>query len=530
MHGATILAVGRYGGEREIEQITDRGTASERAALFWRWTMGFNATMELIYRWAWWFAVLTTLTGGIGILLTGTVVDNWYLWAQEHHYAPAYPDTGVVRSGFGSKDNENLHSAPRRGPGWCGAAERLPVRTKSAEQYGYRGTVRTRSTCASAKKTLDPVHVVPPPPYDPPKPGGKPAREAYQNVQVLGHLGRRVQLYNGRDHAVRSHLRQAGTICHNPANMASDEVYTKVVARRMLQMTRGINTSWKSHVKQTGVTCYTCHRGQAVPAANWALPAAGNPNTIIGNRFNQNNPVDSVAYASLPTTGMAKYLIDPSAPAARVNSKGSHPSAANKASVMEAESVYGLMMHTSSALGVNCTFCHNADSLQSWNVGSPKRPLAWYGIQMVKDVNGNYITPLKSVFPKHRLGPMAGSAEGQLRHLPPRHQQAAERCLDGQGLSGAAPHGTDGHRGRRTGSRCARSRCNQDALSNTPRANRAEYLNPCDPPDLAGVFFWQSANLHQYEGSGIRPKEGPVRSGFNPSNWQNVMARISRHG
>jgi len=95
MHGATILAVTRYGGEREIEQITDRGTATERAALFWRWTMGFNATMESIHRWAWWFAVLTTLTGGIGILLTGTVVDNWYLWAQEHGYAPLYPDTGV---------------------------------------------------------------------------------------------------------------------------------------------------------------------------------------------------------------------------------------------------------------------------------------------------------------------------------------------------------------------------------------------------------------------------------------------------
>ena len=88
MHGATILAVGRYGGEREIEQITDRGTASERAALFWRWTMGFNATMESIHRWAWWFAVLTTLTGGIGILLTGTVVDNWSLWASEHGFFP----------------------------------------------------------------------------------------------------------------------------------------------------------------------------------------------------------------------------------------------------------------------------------------------------------------------------------------------------------------------------------------------------------------------------------------------------------
>ncbi|WP_374427769.1 photosynthetic reaction center subunit M [Tabrizicola sp.] len=88
MHGATILAVSRFGGDRELEQIADRGTASERAALFWRWTMGFNATMEGIHRWAWWFAVLVTLTGGIGILLTGTVVDNWYVWAQEHGYAP----------------------------------------------------------------------------------------------------------------------------------------------------------------------------------------------------------------------------------------------------------------------------------------------------------------------------------------------------------------------------------------------------------------------------------------------------------
>jgi len=91
MHGATILAVSRFGGEREIEQITDRGTASERAALFWRWTMGFNATMESIHRWAWWFAVLCPLTGGIGILLTGTVVDNWFLWAVKHGVAPGYP-------------------------------------------------------------------------------------------------------------------------------------------------------------------------------------------------------------------------------------------------------------------------------------------------------------------------------------------------------------------------------------------------------------------------------------------------------
>ncbi|MCE2658859.1 MAG: photosynthetic reaction center subunit M [Rubrivivax sp.] len=96
MHGATILAVSRYGGDREIDQIVDRGTASERAALFWRWTMGFNATMESIHRWAWWFAVLTPLTGGIGILLTGTVVDNWYLWAVKHGFATPYPAVPVI--------------------------------------------------------------------------------------------------------------------------------------------------------------------------------------------------------------------------------------------------------------------------------------------------------------------------------------------------------------------------------------------------------------------------------------------------
>ena len=91
MHGATILALGRYGGERELEQVLDRGTAAERGGLYWRWCIGFNATFESIHRWAWWFAVLTPITGGIGILLTGTVVDNWYLWAVEHSFAPKYP-------------------------------------------------------------------------------------------------------------------------------------------------------------------------------------------------------------------------------------------------------------------------------------------------------------------------------------------------------------------------------------------------------------------------------------------------------
>ena len=91
MHGGTILAVARFGGERETHEIADRGTAAERAALLWRWTMGFNATYESVHRWIFWFATLTPLAGGIGILLTGTVVDNWYLWGVKHGIAPEYP-------------------------------------------------------------------------------------------------------------------------------------------------------------------------------------------------------------------------------------------------------------------------------------------------------------------------------------------------------------------------------------------------------------------------------------------------------
>ena len=34
-------------------------------------------------------AFLCPLTGGIGILLTGTAVDNWYEWAIKHDVAPA---------------------------------------------------------------------------------------------------------------------------------------------------------------------------------------------------------------------------------------------------------------------------------------------------------------------------------------------------------------------------------------------------------------------------------------------------------
>jgi hypothetical protein len=131
MHGATVLALTHLGGEREVGQIIDRGTAAERGALFWRWTMGFNATFESIHRWAWWFAVLCPLTGGIGILLTGTAVDNWYLWAVKHNFAPQYAEvyTSPADPAIGGKLPARVQLPPV--PGDDAGAAAMPATASS---------------------------------------------------------------------------------------------------------------------------------------------------------------------------------------------------------------------------------------------------------------------------------------------------------------------------------------------------------------------------------------------------------------
>ena len=58
----------------------------------------------------------------------------------------------------------------------------------------------------------------------------------------------------------------------------------------------------------------------------------------------------------------------------------------------------------SRSLGANCTFCHNSRAFSSWEQSTPQRVQAWYGIQMLKDVNTNFMTPLAYTFPDHRKG------------------------------------------------------------------------------------------------------------------------------
>ena len=273
---------------------------------------------------------------------------------------------------------------------------------KDSTQTGYRGAgldqIVDRGKIAKAS-------LIPAPPYPLPPDGGPTAGQSYQNIKVLNNVSK-----DRFDHLMAEISQwvappeQGCNYCHNPENLASDEKYTKVVARRMLEMTRTINTKWSSHVKDTGVTCYTCHRGNAVPEYKWAQAlGAPHPGSIRGNKHGQNAPDPNVGYASLPSDPFDAYFAGKQN--IRVASSQALPSADHKVSVKEAEKSYGLMMHVSASLGVNCTFCHNSQSFRAWNLSRAQRGTAYYGIRMVRDINDDYLTSLASVFPANRKGP-----------------------------------------------------------------------------------------------------------------------------
>jgi hypothetical protein len=154
--------------------------------------MGFNATMESIHRWAWWFAVLCPLTGGIGILLTGTVVDNWYLWAVKHGvapYPPVFPPSSIRPAAARSQAMINrmmprASAALLLAPALLAGCERPPI---DSVQRGFRGTgmVQVYNPRIVAAGSREPgARRLPPPPA----PDGPKAKEVFQNVKVLGDV------------------------------------------------------------------------------------------------------------------------------------------------------------------------------------------------------------------------------------------------------------------------------------------------------------------------------------------------------
>ncbi len=279
-----------------------------------------------------------------------------------------------------------------------GGCERPPVETK---QGGYRGVgmeqvINPRLDAVKAAANVVPA-AIPPAAAE-----GPLASSVYQNIQVLKDLN--VAQFTRVMLAITQWVAppdQSCNYCHG-ANMASDDRYTKVVARRMLQMVRHIDTDWKDHVGSTGVTCYTCHRGNAVPQNVWFTnPGSSSTSGLIAGNAGQNKPSAGVGLASLPYDPFTRLLLGDQN--IRVISDDALPDG-NRTSIKQAEGTYALMMHFSQSLGVNCTYCHNSRSFAVWDSSTPKRTTAWYGIRLARDLNTNYLEPLKPTFPEHRLG------------------------------------------------------------------------------------------------------------------------------
>jgi photosynthetic reaction center cytochrome c subunit len=283
--------------------------------------------------------------------------------------------------------------------------ERPPVETV---QTGFRGlgmeeVINPRTDASKTKNNIVPAPI-PAAPAD-----GPLASSVYQNVQVLKDLN--VAQFTRVMLAITQWVAppdQSCNYCHG-ANMASDDRYTKVVARRMLQMTRHINADWKDHVGATGVTCYTCHRGNAVPKNVWFInPGQSTENGLTAGNAGKNKPSTVAGLSSLPYDPLTRYLLEDKN--IRVISKDALPDG-NPSTIKQTDITYALMIHMSESLGVNCVYCHNSRSFAVWDASTPKRTTAWYGIRMARDLNNNYLVPLTATFPAHRLGVLGDVAK-----------------------------------------------------------------------------------------------------------------------
>jgi len=272
-------------------------------------------------------------------------------------------------------------------------------------QAGYRGLAMDQLTTPAAARLIKVANTLPDP-IDPAPPGTDKAVDLYQNVKVLNDLT--VDQFNRVMLGMTAWVAPADQSCNycHGDNMVSDDKYAKRVARRMLQMVRDINKNWSSHVAQTGVVCYTCHRGAPVPKFTWVRekPAGaggfatsnqglGHPSAINGSTAMQTNPFTDTLLGTYPI---------------RVQTDKALP-VGYGASFQETERTYSLMIAISKSLGVNCTFCHNSRQFREWDGAPPQRVTAWYGLQMVRHLNVDYLEPLKAELPTLRLGPLGDS-------------------------------------------------------------------------------------------------------------------------
>jgi photosynthetic reaction center cytochrome c subunit len=290
------------------------------------------------------------------------------------------------------------------------------------EQGGFRGTAMVQLSTNESRRLLKFANTLPDP-IDKASPDGDKASTVYKNVQVLTDLS--VDQFNRVMLGMAAWVApadQSCAYCHNTENMADDHLYTKRVARVMLKMTRHINEQWQPHVGKVGVTCYTCHRGHPVPSYVW----------YKGERVTQGAATDNGGLG-IPTAinGSTGLSSDPFS--GYLDGKESIRVQATKAlpigygaPIQATEKTYSLMMAFSKSLGVNCTFCHNSRDLGNWADSTPARVTAWYGIQMVRDLNINYLVALHDQWPADLLGP---TGDGPKLYCATCHQGAQKPLL-----------------------------------------------------------------------------------------------------
>ncbi len=234
------------------------------------------------------------------------------------------------------------------------------------------------------------------------------AGDIYENVQVLGHLteGNFNRLMGAMSLWIAPE--EGCAYCHGDGDVETygeDTLYTKVVARTMIQMTQNINEGYPDHVGGAGVNCYTCHRGQAVPSGIWFSNTPVNANAS-GWSAVQNRATMNSEFTSLPSDALEKYLNDYNV--IRVHDLESRVDNDGTASIQDTERTYSLMNYFSNALDVNCTFCHNTRAFYDLDQSAPQLGQAQLAIGMIQEMNLDYLTEIEDVLPANRLGPIHG--------------------------------------------------------------------------------------------------------------------------
>lgn len=286
-----------------------------------------------------------------------------------------------------------------------------PFATAST-QTGPRGTGMSipefKTALAAGDPTIedfytdDPIKPIPNEPL---------AKDIYENVQVLGDLTE--DNFNRLMNAMTVWVApdEGCAYCHGDVDLeeyGKDDLYTKVVSRRMIEMTQFINEEWDGHVQangEVGVNCSTCHRGQNVPSNIWFDNSNVTHNTA-GWSANQNRASSTSSATSLPSDALQKLLVEGAQITVHdLESRvAGSPSDDGFRSIQDTERTYALMNYFANSLGVNCNFCHNSRAFYAAEEVTPQWSTASLGIFLVQEINNEYLIPLRDTYPENRLG------------------------------------------------------------------------------------------------------------------------------